>query len=201
MKKYIKLSTYAKLNDIKYHAAFLQFKKGLIPNTKQLATGTILVEDKDPVSSLNGSSASIPKAALYARVSSNTMKENLERQLSRLEEFSTSAGYITAFSIKEIASGLNDKRKKLETLLINNDSWDVLIVEHKDRLTRFGFNYIETLLRSLGKELIVINKQVEEKKDLMEDLISIIYSFSARMYGRRNSKKIATPIVEKLKEA
>ena len=68
------------------------------------------------------------------------------------------------------------------------DDWDILIVENKDRLTRFGFNYIELLLNKLNKKIIVVNKNDNDKTDLMSDLISIIYSFSARMYGLRKRK-------------
>jgi len=102
-------------------------------------------------------------------------------------------------SVKEIGSGLNDKRKKLEKVL-KDDSWNVLIVEHKDRLTRFGFNYIETLLNNIGKEVITVNKQDDKQNDLMEDLVSIIYSFSARMYGLRRSKRKAEKIIKEIQE-
>jgi predicted site-specific integrase-resolvase len=61
-------------------------------------------------------------------------------------------------------------------------------VENKDRLTRFGFNYIETMLTLMGKKIIVVNKVDDDKTDLIQDLVSIIYSFSARIYGLRKKK-------------
>ncbi len=91
------------------------------------------------------------------------------------------------FNDKEIGSGLNDSRSKLIKLLKQPD-WDILIVENKDRLTRFGFNYIETLLNINKKKIIVTNRVDDDKTDLIQDLISIIYSFSARMYGLRKKK-------------
>ena len=194
MKKYIKLSEYAKRNDMSYTSAYNHYKKGLIDNTKVLKTGSILVED-DIFISENG----ISRAYLYSRVSSNENKDNLDRQQERLEQFAIANGYQIIGSAKEIASGLNDKRPKLNKILKDNN-FDILIVEHKDRLTRFGFNYIETLLGALGKKIISINTQDNKQNDLMEDLISIIYSFSARMYGLRRSKRKTEKIIEELKK-
>jgi putative resolvase len=115
------------------------------------------------------------------------MKENLIRQQNRLEEFVASNNYVLYKSVKEIGSGMNDNRVKLKSLLLDNN-WNTLIVENKDRLTRFGFNYIKLFLENNGKKIIVINESNEDKNDLMNDLISIIYSFSARMYGLRRRK-------------
>jgi len=120
------------------------------------------------------------------------MKTIFKNQI-KLSEYAKikSITYRTAWSIinsyKEIASGMNDNRPILNKIL-NNDDWDVLIVENKDRLTRFGFNYIEKLLTKQNKKIIVINETDDDKTDLMKDLISVIYSFSARMYGLRRKK-------------
>lgn len=70
-------------------------------------------------------------------------------------------------------------------------------MEHKDRLTRFGFNYFELLLPKLGCELVVMDRDEEEKSDLMKDLVAIIYSFAARIYGLRRGRQQA----QKAKEA
>ena len=91
-------------------------------------------------------------------------------------------------SVKEIASGMNDNRNKLIKLLKEGD-YDALIVENKDRLTRFGFNYIKVLLENNKKELIVVNKSDNDKQDLIQDLVSVIYSFSVRLYGNRRKTK------------
>jgi len=194
MKKYIKLSEYAKKNNIVYATAYRHYRKGLIENTKVLPTGTILIEDTE-----NNIESDISRAYLYSRVSSNENKDNLNRQQERLESFAIAKGYQIVGSVKEIASGLNDKRPKL-TKLLNDNNFDILIVEHKDRLTRFGFNYIETLLNNQGKNILTINTQDNKQNDLMEDLISIIYSFSARMYGLRRSKRKTEKIIEELKK-
>lgn len=75
----------------------------------------------------------------------------------------------------------------------------MIIVEHKDRLTRFGFNYIETLLNTKNKEIVVIN-HLEDDNDLLEDLVSVITSFCARIYGQRRSKRKTEKIIQELKD-
>lgn len=192
--KYKKLSQYAKDNGICYHTAYNHFKNGLLENTKQLETGTILIGYENKIDE----SKDI-KAVIYSRVSSNEMKENLNRQQDRLEQYAISKGYTIVNSIKEISSGMNDKRPKLKSILESND-YDILIVEHKDRLTRFGFNYIETLLNKDKKKIEVVNISKNDNENLMEDLISIIYSFSARMYGQRKSKRKTEQLIKQLKE-
>lgn len=80
---------------------------------------------------------------LYARVSSSQNKDNLDSQTERLRQYATLSGYNVVKEVKEIGSGLNEDRKRLNTLLSKDlNSFDYIIVEHKDRLTRFGFNCI-----------------------------------------------------------
>jgi predicted site-specific integrase-resolvase len=89
----------------------------------------------------------------------------------------------------EVASGMNDQRRELIRLL--NKLPRRIVVEHKDSLTRFGFNYFELLLPRLGWEVVVIDRNRKEKADLMKDLIAISYSFSARIYGLRRGREKA----------
>jgi len=89
---------------------------------------------------------------------------------------------------------MNDNRTKLNKLLLNPDI-DKIIVENKDRLTRFGFNYLEILLKEKNIELIVVNKADDKDDDLMKDFVSIITSFCGRIYGRRNSKQKKDKII------
>ena len=84
--------------------------------------------------------------------------------------------------------------------LLQDETITVIVVEHKDRLTRFGFNYIETLLALQGRKLEVVNLADNGKEDLMQDLVSIIYSFSARMYGQRRAKRKTEIIVKELQD-
>jgi len=123
----------------------------------------------------------------------------IEEQANRLKEYSIARGYQIIEVVKEVGSGVNDNRKKLKKLL-ESDSWGTIVVEHKDRLTRFGFNYIETLLNKEGRKIEVVNLAEDEKSDLMQDLVSIIYSFSAKMYGLRRSKRKTEEIVKLLEK-
>jgi predicted site-specific integrase-resolvase len=129
---------------------------------------------------------------IYCRVSSNNKKDDLERQSLRCLEFCNSKGFEVFKIIKEVASGMNDNRKKLISMLDENPT--KIIIEHKDRLTRFGFNSLEKLLSKLNCEIIVINRDAENETDLLKDLVSIITYFCCRLYGLRRgnnkSKKI-----------
>lgn len=176
--KSIKLSEYAKLKSVTYRTAWKRFIDGKIPNSYIDETGHIYVNIGSSVGN---------RAIVYARVSSNDRKNSLNEQRSRLENYVKMNNLNLVGSYKEIASGMNDNRPVLNKIL-QSDDWDVLVIENKDRLTRFGFNYINTLCETKGKKILVLNSSEDDKEDLMKDLISVIYSFSARMYGLRRRK-------------
>ncbi len=192
MKK-IKLSQFAKEHSVNYRTAYNWFYNGDIPGEK-LPTGTILVyqEDEMPASSFSKNSV-----AIYSRVSSHQQKDDLDRQSKRLTDFAISNGYIIKYNIKEIASGLNDSRPKLNEILDKND-YEILLIEHKDRLTRFGFNYLEKLIKNKNQKILIVNETAEEKDDLMNDFISIITSFCARIYGKRRNKSKTKKLLKEL---
>lgn len=188
----MKLSEYAKQNSITYKTAFNHWKKGLIKG-KQLPTGTIVVyDDYEEEQDKKG-------VIIYARVSSSENKNNLDSQLIRLRNYASAKGYNIVKEVKEIGSGLNDKRKQLESVLRRND-WKTLVVEHSDRLARFGLNYIKILLEQTGRNIEIINETDNAKDDLMQDFVSIITSFTARLYGLRRSKRKTEKIIKGLKK-
>lgn len=188
----VKLSEYAKINALSYRAVWNRYKAGKIPNASMNELGHIVVEiDQDKVDT--------NKVVIYARVSSSENKDNLAAQVDRLTQYSIAKGYQIVSTYAEIGSGVNDKRPKLEKLLTETN-YSKIIVEHKDRLTRFGFNYIKTLLKNHGKEIEVVNLSTNDESNLMEDLISIIHSFSARMYGLRRSTRKTEKIIEVLNQ-
>src|SRR5215813_7433252 len=129
----MKLSAYAKQVGVTYKTAWQWWKAGQL-DAYQLPTGTVIV--REPVQAASG-------AALYARVSSADQKDDAARQMERLKEYAAARGYQVLAEVTEIASGLNDERPKLKKLL-TNAKVGVLVVEHRDRLTRFG--YITALL-------------------------------------------------------
>jgi len=100
--------------------------------------------------------------------------------------------------VKEIASGVNDSRPKLLSLL-KDGSITLIVVEHKDRLTHFGFRYIETLLSLQGRAIGVVNQAEDGKKDVLQALASSIYSMCARLYGQPRAKRKTETIVNQLK--
>jgi predicted site-specific integrase-resolvase len=188
----MKLSEYARRNNITYRTAQRHWYNGLLSG-KQLATGTIVIfeDDKEVVKN------KILQIATYARVSSTQNKDNLDKQQSRLIDYANAKGYKTLYNIKEIGSGLNDARPKLIELL-SNKKIDIILVEHKDRLTRFGFKYIEVLMEIQGRKIEVINNLEDDKDDLIQDFISVITSFCARIYGQRRSKKSTEKLIKEL---
>jgi len=187
----MKLSTYANKLGISYRTVWRLWRQGLL-NAYQLPTGTVIIKEE--------LETELPdKVCIYTRVSSSENKDNLERQAERLKEYAIARGYRIYKVVKEIGSGVNDNRSKL-TQVLEDKNFRKLIVEHKDRLTRFGFNYISVLFKQLGKEIEVVNEANNDKQDLMQDFISIITSFCARLYGLRRSKRKTEKIIKALKE-
>ena len=192
--KILKLSQYAKLNAISYQTAHNRFKNNKIEGAYQDEFTSIFVKTPIEEKLINNK-----EVIIYSRVSSSKNKSNLLSQSNRLQDYAIKHGYKIIDVIEEIGSGLNDDRKKLNKIL-NRTDYSKIIVEHKDRLTRFGFNYIELFLNNSGREIEVVNKKDNHKYDLMEDFISILYSFSARMYGTRRAKKQTEIIVKELEK-
>jgi predicted site-specific integrase-resolvase len=186
---YIKLSTYAKNNCITYRTAYRHWEEGKIKG-KKTATGSILIEDNNIIEHE-------PLVVTYARVSSSENKNNLESQSERLRNYANAKGYKIHREIKEVGSGLNDNRKQLENIL-KDENIKIIVVEHKDRFSRFGLNYIKLLLEQQGRKLEIINEVNDSKEDLMEDFVSIITSFCARLYGKRRTQRKTEKLIEEL---
>ena len=181
----MRLSTYAKKMGVSYKTAFRWWKAGKL-DAYQLDTGTVIVRDETP---LPETASGI---ALYARVSTQGQQEDLERQVERLKTYAASKGYQVSKVVQEIASGMNDNRPKLLKLL-TDASIGVIVVEHQDRLTRFGANYIEQLMQMQGRRLEVMFPS-DTNHDLVDDFIAGITSMASRIYGRRHSKERAEKI-------
>ncbi len=185
----MKLSEYAKRNSISYQTAWHHFKDGLIPNARQLPSGTVVV---DEVVENNKDEYVI----VYARVSSSENKSNLNTQAERLCQYCTANGWTVNEVVKECASGLNDNRPKLSKILSERKATK-LVIEHKDRLTRFGFNYIKLLLNDC--DIIVVN-ECETDQDLFEDFVSLVTSFCARIYGKKITKRKTEQLIQALEK-
>ena len=187
----MKLKDYARQQGVSYRTAWRWWKAGKLPG-HQMDTGTILIEP-DAVAP----SGVTQHVAVYVRVSSAENKGNLESQAERLAAYCAARGYQVAKVVKEVGSGINDARPKLLALL-EDQSVSLIVVEHKDRLTRFGFRYLDTLLRAQGRAIEVVNQAENGTEDLLADLTAIVYSFCARLYGQRQAKRKAEVIVREL---
>ncbi len=181
MDKWIKLSKWAKSVGLTYRTAHRHFKDGKIPHkTKILPSGGLLV-------CLDDENIFVDRdCIIYCRVSSPNKKDDLKRQIERCSDYAYKNGFNITKTFKEIASGMNDNRRELNKLFNELDSKNfTLIIDNKDRLTRFGFNYIQKFFDSKNCKILIINKSDDDQQDLMKDLVSIITSFCCRIYGLR----------------
>lgn len=153
----MKLNEWAKRQGISYKTAWRWFKDGKLPvQATQASTGTIIVH-------VESQDEKQKNAVLYARVSGSDQKNDLERQLGRLAQYAANSGIYVSETVSEIGSGLNGKRSKLLKIL-KNPNLDTIVVEHRDRLARFGAEYIEAALNASDRKLIVIDQS--EMQDL-----------------------------------
>jgi predicted site-specific integrase-resolvase len=174
------------------------FHAGQIPGAYQVPSGTIIVPDEEDKKDEHDASAG--ETIIYARVSNaSRRKTDLETQAQRLVDYSNARGWSVDRIVKETGSGLNDNRPKLEAILTSSKPVARIVFEHKDRLTRFGYRYLELLARQRGTDLICVNPAVDDKDDLLQDLTSIITSFCARIYGQRSGKRKTERIMDDLR--
>lgn len=184
------LVEYAKENRIHYRTAWNHFKEGKIPCAFKNEYGKILIPDVN---------IKPEHVVCYARVSSSENKKNLDSQADRLVAYCNAKGYRVKQIVKECASGLNDSRPKLVKLMEDSEI-SKIIVEHQDRLTRFGFNYINLFMKSKNCQIEVINEAANDKEDLMQDFISLVTCFTARLYGLRRSKRKTEKLIKALED-
>jgi len=184
----MKLSEWAKLQGISYKTAWRMWRDGRLPvPAEQWATGTVIIHP--PVNTANG-------VALYARVSSHDQKTDLDRQLARLTEFAVAQKFSIIDAVKEIGSGLNGHRKGMMRLLQNPEA-KIIVVEHRDRLMRFGFEYVESALAAQNRKIVVIEPE-ERIDDIARDLHEVIVSMCARLYGKRSAQHRAQKALDAL---
>jgi predicted site-specific integrase-resolvase len=183
----MKLSRYAKQQSMSYSTAL----RGWLKASHPAPSGTIIVDpEANPP-------AREEKVVIYTRVCSAEHQENLECQVERVVQYCTVRGYQVAQVVKEIASGVTDSRPKLLALLKNRQATHI-VVEHKDRITRFDFRYLEPLLELQGRTIEVVNVAENDTEDLIADLVAIVYRFTARLYGQRRAKRKTERIVQEL---
>ena len=173
-----KLSDWAKENSVHYRTAMVWMHEGKLPvSVVRTPGGHYRVVENAPVALTSG------KSVLYGRVSSHDQKADLTRQMERLRSFASGLGLQDVEAVEELGSGLNGKRPKLLKLLADPGVTRI-VVEHRDRLARFGVEYIEAALQAQGRSLVVAEAG-EQKLDIVQDFIDVVTSMCARIYGRR----------------
>jgi putative resolvase len=147
---------------------------------RRLPSGTILVDV---------AAAADEGVVLYARVSSHDQRADLDRQVSGLIEWATDAGMGVGRVAAEVGSGLNGTRPKL-TRVLSDPSATVIVVEHRDRLAGFGVERVHAALAAHGRRIVVVD-DVETTDDLVRDMIEVLTSMCARLYGGRGARNRA----------
>jgi putative resolvase len=184
------LTEWARAQGIAPRTAYRWFREGTLPvPAERVGPRTILVNiDANTSSSVTGG------VGLYARVSSHDQKPDLERQTARLSAWAAKAGQKVVRIESEIASGMNGCRAKARRLLAD-PAVTTVVVEHKDRLGRMNVELIEAALSATGRRLVVLDDG-EVEDDRVRDMVEVLTSFCARLYGRRSAKNRARKALE-----
>ena len=177
----MKLSQYAKRAGVTYKTAWRWWKQGQL-DASQTPTGTVIV--REPVLP----APPLGRVARYVRVSSADQAADRDRQRQRLRDYAAANADSVAKAVSEMASGLTDHRPTLSKLLMDPTTIGTLVVEQRDRLTRFGYEDIRQLLETQGRHLEVLFP-TDTDDELVDDFVAVITSMAARLYGRRNAKR------------
>ncbi|MGC9187625.1 MAG: IS607 family transposase [Fervidicoccaceae archaeon] len=142
---------------------------------------------------LSGAEVREIRAVIYTRVSSSDQKDSLERQIQYLTQYCISRGYKVVDILSDVASGLKTDRRGLLKLFnyVASRQVDVVVVTYRDRLTRFGFEYLEYFFKQYGVRIeTVFGEELKNAyQELVEDLIEIVTSFAGKLYGMRSHRK------------
>ena len=191
----VKLSEAARLLGVSFRTAQRMASENRMP-TLRSDTHRLFVPTAWLATQTGDAPAVGSRCAIYSRESSSENKAALASQTDGLRRYAAARGWTIAHVVEEFGSGVNDQRKKLHRLL-KQDNFDVLLVEHKDRLTRFGFGWFEATCRF---KIEVVNRPEDDTHDLMEDLVAILTSFSARLYGQRRGRAKTAAAIKALTE-
>ncbi|MEU9734828.1 IS607 family transposase [Streptomyces sp. NPDC048002] len=185
----MKLSEWARQQGVSYQTAWRWVKDGKMPvPVRQAPSGTWLVNEPAPAATVEAG-----RVVAYCRVSSADQKADLDGQAVRVVAGANGLGLAVAEVVTEVGSGLNGRRRKLHRVL-SDPSAAVVVVEHRDRLARFGVEHLEAVLSASGRRLVVLDP-TETADDLVGDITEVLTSMCARLYGRRAAKNRAARAV------
>jgi putative resolvase len=165
------------------HTAYRWFREGTLPVPAERVGRLILVRAAPAGEDAAGG------VVIYARVSSHDQRADLDRQVARLTAWATEQDLTVGQVVVEVGSGLNGKRPRLRRILSDPDA-KVIVVEHRDRLARFGVEHLEAVLAAQGRRIVVADPG-ETTDDLVRDMIEVLTSMCARLYGRRGARNRA----------
>ena len=140
------------------------------------------------------------KNIVYYRVSSTGQKNDLANQRKAIEDFCIAKGIDVSIWLSDIGSGLNYKRKNFISIMemVEHGAISKIVIAHKDRLVRFGYEWFEGFCKNHGTEIVIMNIQsLSPQEEMTKDLMSIIHCFSSRLYGLRKYKNEIDKIVTK----
>jgi putative resolvase len=185
----MRLKEWAAQQGIHYQTAWKWFRDGKLPvPALQTPSGTILVQPAaDATPSEDGG------LGLYARVSSHDQRTDLDWQVSRLSQWAAAASTQMVRMEAEVASGMTSRRPKLRRLLAD-PTVRTVVVTHRDRLAPMNTELVEAALAAHGRRLVVLDDS-EVTDDLIRDMVEVLTSFCARLYGRRSARNRALKAV------
>ena len=176
------MSEWADRVGVSKFTAYRWFREGTLPVPAERVGRLILVNagvaEREPA-----------RTVLYARVSSHDQRSDLGRQVARLTGWAAGQGMAVAEVVVEVGSGMNGKRRRLARLLADATATTV-VVEHRDRLARFGAGHLEAALPAQGRRIVAVDAG-EGDDDLIRDMTGVLTSFCARLYGRRGARNRA----------
>lgn len=177
------LAEWARSVGVHPQTAYRWFRNGTLPvHAERVGPRTILVREVKQEGPVAG-------VGLYARVSSHDQTADLDRQVARLCEWAARNQMQVGKVVKEVGSGMNGQRKKLHGLLAD-PGLEAIVVEHRDRLGRMNTELVEAALSAHGRRLVVVD-DTELVDDLVQDMVDVLTSFCARLYGRRSARNRA----------
>ncbi|AFK51839.1 IS element orfA, putative resolvase [Thermogladius calderae 1633] len=205
MEKLYKLSEFARVLGVSRSAVIKWIRTGRVRAVN--IHGRWYIPESEIERLTKGFYAGLKRVAIYARVSGGTQRDDLERQVASLEDYVRKqfpqAEYVV---VRDVASGLKEDRRGLGKLIemARKRQIDAVVVAYRDRLTRFGFTYLEKLFEAYGVRVVVVFDQ--EPKDyyqeLVEDLMAIVTSFAGKIYGKRSRKyrKVVEAVEQAVKD-
>ena len=179
------LAEWAHAQGIHVQTAYRWYREGTLPVPAQKVGRLILVSPETATKAARKTEG----AGLYARVSSHDQKSDLDGQVARLSTWAAEAGLPVVRVEAEVGSGMNGSRAKVRRLL-SDPVVTVVVVEHRDRLGRMNTELVEAALSAHNRRLVVLDNS-EVTDDLVRDMVEVLTSFCARLYGRRSARNRA----------